>query len=335
MKTMNKLHLFSTALVTLALGVSPAFANESASVDSASRGAAREIAQEGVEAYQNEDYASALDRLERAYKVLRVPSLALWSGRALEQNGKLVEAAERYLEATRMTVDDGSERAVQEASQRDAKAAHDTLAPRIPKLVIEIDGAAAESVDVTVAGEPVSSSLLGIARPTNPGTFKVVGKVGSELVEEEVTLAEGEKQSVTLRFTGAGMAGEPETPLAEEPAPPEENPAKDSGTGARWQPIAGWSAIGLGGAGIIFGSVMGIVASGKRNSLDCVDNVCPAGTDTSSYDSARTMSSVGIIAGGVLAAAGVTLLLTAPPPSDRAYVAPYVGFTSLGLTGNF
>jgi hypothetical protein len=55
-----------------------------------------------VNAYLDEDYQLAESRLESAYAVLRVPSLALWSARALEKNGKLIEAARRYLEATKL-----------------------------------------------------------------------------------------------------------------------------------------------------------------------------------------------------------------------------------------
>src|SRR6187402_1280765 len=71
-------------------------------VDSATRGAARQLGYEGIQDYQREDYRAATDKLERAYKMLKAPSLALWSARALEKSGKFVEAAERYLEATRL-----------------------------------------------------------------------------------------------------------------------------------------------------------------------------------------------------------------------------------------
>src|SRR5688500_9280472 len=67
--------------------------------ESASVSAARALGTSGVEAYLDSRYEQATDELEKAYAILRVPSLALWSGRALEKRGRLVEAAERYAEA--------------------------------------------------------------------------------------------------------------------------------------------------------------------------------------------------------------------------------------------
>ena len=64
----------------------------------------------------------AEELLEKAYGALPAPSLALWSGRALEKNGKLVEASERYLEGTRAKLEAGGDQSVQEKAQAEAKA---------------------------------------------------------------------------------------------------------------------------------------------------------------------------------------------------------------------
>src|SRR5688572_33485949 len=97
-------------LISCALLVSrPTLAQE---VDDAARAAARKLGYAGIEAYQASDYKGALEKLDRAYQVLRAPSLGLWSARALLANGKLVEASERYLEVTRLGVT--GEKSVQE-----------------------------------------------------------------------------------------------------------------------------------------------------------------------------------------------------------------------------
>jgi hypothetical protein len=81
-------------------------------------------------------------------------------------------------------------------------------------------------------------------------------------------------------------------------------------------PIIGWTAIGVGGASLILGAVMGGLAMGKHGELS--DN-CPGGACASdqqdTLDSFRTfglVSTIGFIAGGVLAAGGVVILLVAP-----------------------
>jgi hypothetical protein len=58
-----------------------------AEVDDATRSSARELGYAGVEAFQASDYAAAHAKLDRAYRVLKAPSLRLWSARALETTG--------------------------------------------------------------------------------------------------------------------------------------------------------------------------------------------------------------------------------------------------------
>jgi hypothetical protein len=127
-------------------------------VDGAARAAARKLGYAGVEAYQANEYKEALDKLDKAYRVLKAPSLGLWSARALLANGRLVEASERYLEVTRLSVDSG-ERAVQERAKADARKELDALTPRIPSVVIRLEGAFASDVTLTIDGVAVSSAL--------------------------------------------------------------------------------------------------------------------------------------------------------------------------------
>lgn len=59
------------------------------------RSAGRKLAQDGVALLQQSKVEEASQKLEKAYELLKVPSVALWSARALEQRGLLVEASER------------------------------------------------------------------------------------------------------------------------------------------------------------------------------------------------------------------------------------------------
>jgi Tfp pilus assembly protein PilF len=114
-------------------------------VDEGSLAAARALGREGLDALDKKDFATALDRLQRAYQVVKAPSLAPWSARALEKNGKLVEAAERYLEATRLEATSG-DLATQKQARIDAASEREALLPRIPQLTLH-----APSSDVEVA----------------------------------------------------------------------------------------------------------------------------------------------------------------------------------------
>jgi uncharacterized protein HemY len=66
-------------------------------VDAATRFAVRKLGDAGVSAYRAGDYESASEKLEKAYELMPVPSLGLWSARALVQRGSWTQAAERYL----------------------------------------------------------------------------------------------------------------------------------------------------------------------------------------------------------------------------------------------
>jgi hypothetical protein len=57
--------------------------------------------------------------------------------------------------------------------------------------------------------------------------------------------------------------------------------------------------------------------------------------DVHSYNNMRIVSSVGFIAGGVLTAAGVTLLLTAPKQEAKPSAGIWVGPCSAGVHGEF
>src|ERR1700712_2816842 len=73
----------------------------------ASRSAARETASAGVAAFQRNDFAIASEKLEKAYRLLKVPSFGLWSARALVKTGHLVQAAERYHEVVQLGLSEG------------------------------------------------------------------------------------------------------------------------------------------------------------------------------------------------------------------------------------
>jgi len=305
-------------------------------VDSATRSAARDLGYEGVEAYEAGNYPVAMDRLERAYAVLKVPSLALWSARALEKNGKLVEASERYLEATRLTADAAWGKDVQKQAQEQAAEERAALLPRLAKLTVVIRGADPEAVVVTVNGAAVARALYEVGLPLNPGEALVTAVEGDQRVEAKVRVAEGGRPSVTLDFTPQVASVAPEAAAASSAGAPAE---QERGRGS-WQRTAGWIGIGVGGGALVFGAVTGILAIGKNSDLaaacDSQGN-CPNGQADAlaEYDALRAMSSTGLIAGAALAAIGCTLLVVAPKRESARFVSPYVGWATVGVRGAF
>lgn len=91
--------LVVSALALWLLAPLDAGAQGAAGADAAARAAARQLAQDGIEAFWAEKYSEAEDNLEKGYQLFPTPTLGLWSARARRQLGRWVEAAERYRDA--------------------------------------------------------------------------------------------------------------------------------------------------------------------------------------------------------------------------------------------
>jgi hypothetical protein len=308
-------------LLCLLLNALPAHAQAD---EATTRASARQLGTAGVEAYQAGSYAKASEKLEKAFRILKAPTLGLWSARALKATGNYVQAAERYLEVTRLEVT-GGDVAVQKRAMVDAATELESLRPKIPNLTIELKGAAARDVSVKLDGVDISTDLIGEPQPVNPGPHSIVVSRGDEQVTARISLSEGDSKTSVLELKPAtpDAAG---APAAGESGPASSPPSREasSGTDSASRPKASttrtlaWISLGVGGAGLALGGITGILALGKRKSIDdsenCNGDQCyPAEQPLAdSYNSLRTWSSVGFIAGGALAATGVVLLLAGP-----------------------
>jgi hypothetical protein len=123
------------------------------------------------------------------------------------------------------------------------------------------------------------------------------------------------------------------------PASPETAPQPTSSSGGPWKTV-GYVAGGIGVVGLAVGGVFGFLAMSEKGSHCDSNKTCDPGT----VDDLRTkasVSNVGLIAGGVLLAAGLTIVLVAPKGSQetaaKIRLAPSVGANGGGavLSGSF
>ena len=348
------LRVVALGMACLAVSV-PAVAQ--APVDAATKGAARNLSEQGVMDFQNQDYAAASEKLERAYTVLKAPAIGLWSARAFVKTNRLVEGYERYLETTRLK-GAGGDATKEEQARADAQVELAQLAPRIPTLVVQVEGGPPEEITVTVDGARLANVLLGEERPVNPGSHVLQAIRGDQKVMLQVQIAEGETRTAKLKLDPQPQepAVAPVTPplpiaavapsvapAAVRPAPVPPVTSDQSPPPAQTTSLVrtiGWVTLAVGGVGLGMGALTGALAIGKRETLDdsgeCRAELrCyPSQNDTvSSYNTLRTVSGVGLIAGGVLAATGVVLLLTAP--SEQRQLAMHAAPGSFELRGTF
>jgi tetratricopeptide (TPR) repeat protein len=338
--------------MVLALTVAAVWPGAALAIDDSAKGAARELANEAKRDLDAGRFADAGQKFRQAYEIAKVPTLAVWAARALARCGQLVAATELYRQAAHLVPNDLWLGNVQQQAQADAEKELGEIQPRIPRLRIRVEGAAATDVEVTIDEVRITSAMLGVEIPKDAGRRHIVGKQGGETVEQTIDLGEGEHKQAVLRF----KAAQAETPPARETdkarvvreerrdelitskvVPAEAQPAGSRGGAQRtW----GWVSVGVGAAGLLTGAVTGIVVlsdSGLRG--NCPNGVCnPAKVDSgslSTYNSLRNVSTVGFIVGGVGAAVGVTLLLWTPKYESEPRMALWLGPASAGVKGAF
>ena len=337
-------------LASLLMGT-PTWAADEALVSTA-----REVAKQGLIAYDAGRYEEAADKLIRAYDVVKVPTLALYGGRSLQKLGKLIEAAELFLEATQLEPS-GATREAQLEAQLEASREREALLPRIPRLLFQLEGATIEEVTIEVDSVALPQALVHEPRLVNPGEHLVRAMREDEEVSESVRVDEAEQKTVILRFPEpapkpapvAKPAAESQAAKNTEPAPslaptmPSRSAQVDyapaDGGPLRTLGIAG---LGLGAVGIMAGSIAGLLVLTQKKQLD--DEGCDEygrcywdqHERVDQYNRMRNVSTLGFVVGGVGLAAGVTLLVAAPEPQPTsAGVRPWVGIGQVGLDGRF
>jgi hypothetical protein len=334
------LALCATAVTTL---TSTARADEPSSAD---RATARTLAQEGYVALRDKDYSTAADRYTRALALVHAPTLLRDLARAQLGLGKLVDAHETYSLIIREGVAADAPPPWVKALE-DAKAEIAPLTPRLPWMTISVSGPAHPRV--TIDGAPIAEASLGVKRAADPGRHEIRAMAsGYYTAKKTILLHEGESIKIAFEL---------------EDAPPDAAPKDEEETGMVsvatvvdpvWRKPVTIGAFALGGAGIVVGSVTGILAMTKHNKLatDCPDANCttlPQKKEIDTYRALGMVSTIGFVAGGVGVGAGVVLLLVKPQTlvqqpteSDKPQPArtsfswsPFVGIGSAGVEGTF
>jgi hypothetical protein len=294
--------------------------------DDTARATARELAEEGGALYLSGQWAEALVKLDKAYAILRVPTLGHYSARCLESLGRWVEASERYLEVTKLPLPDRSPEPHKKA-QEDSARAREALLPRIPRLRIVIAGAEPSEVTLSVDGKPLAVAMVDVAFPVDPGAHQVRGVRRSQQVDESARLEEGEELRLELRFEPE--AREPAPPSQPRPAPAPRArslPVAPADDGPSSAAIGGYLALGLGGASLVAGIVTGsiLLATGASLDDDCVDAEClyRAEGDADTYNALRPTTTVTLAVGAAGVAAGLLLLFVVDDGEAAAVIGP-------------
>ncbi|MGA2450294.1 MAG: hypothetical protein ABTD50_16595 [Polyangiaceae bacterium] len=333
---------------------------------------ARVLGTEGVHLAESGDCAAAVPKLEAAERLYHAPTTLERLGECQVALGKIIAGSESLNRVVREPLATGAPQAFVAAQQR-ASQALAAARRRIGTLRLHIDGAPTSSVQVTVDGANVPSALFDASRPTDPGTHDVrAAAQGYRPVTTSVRVPEGSEANLVLRLepdptagtsapgpapvaalTPASPASAPPPPdntgpTASAPPPPSSPPAERtagaSGGGGR---IVGYVLLGVGGAGIVVGSVFGGLALGTKSSLDsaCLTKTaCPPSSqgDIDDLATRATISTIGFGVGVAGVLVGSVILATShsesPQVGARARgtrVSPWIGLGAAGVRGTF
>ncbi len=198
---------------TLCVAASVALASPAGAQSEADVALARQLATEGIKLWQGKKFAPALDKLQRAEALYDAPIHVVYIARCQVELGRLVEASEAYRKLARVQLAPNAPQAFKDAVEA-AEPELEKLEPKIPSLRIDVEPKGVNGLDVRIDGQAVSAAVIGLERPTNPGSHTVrVAAPGYEAAEKSVALEVGGKQAVQLTL----VAGAEPRPVAAKP----------------------------------------------------------------------------------------------------------------------
>lgn len=343
-----------TAALALAAGTltcfaaPAAFAQEQPQAENVA--AARSLGMQGIKQADAGDCAGAIENLSRAEALYHAPSILGRLGECQVKVGQIVLGTENLNRVVREQLAPNAPKAFRDAQER-AKGVLNAALPKIARLTIRVEPADAKP-QVSVGGTPLPAALIGVERPTDPGTHEIVASAPGYLEKKtSVTLGEGGAQQLALQLDKDPNALAPAATAAAAPvAAPTSVPPADASP--KKNNTLAYVALGVGGAGLLVGTITGLVALSKKSDLDCQGKACPS-SQQDALDSATTMAtvstvsfSVGLVGVGV----GVVLLLTGNSASKAGVdgpqlarrepqrglkVGPWFGSEAAGLQGSF
>jgi hypothetical protein len=353
----------------LLVGALPGVAWAQGQPSAADTALARNLAVEGIQLADKGDCVGAIPKLEKAEAIYHAPTILGRLGECQVAVGKIVAGTENLQRVVRQPLPDKPPAAFVQAQARARKVLEGPM-PKVAHLKIHVEMPAGAQPTITLDGEPVSLATLDLDRPADPGQHVVEARLqGYRNARADLALQPGGAGTASLRLDPeapgaapapaaaaapapyAAPAAQPYAPAAQPypaaqpvaPAPAAQPVGVDTGTGGGGK-TAGYVLLGVGGVGLVVGSAFGVMAMGKKSSLDgaCTGGKasCPATSqsDIDSMKSSATISTVGVGVGAAALVVGVILLATSGGGKEApraAKVEPWIGAGFAGARGVF
>ncbi|HEY1959007.1 MAG TPA: hypothetical protein VGH28_25515 [Polyangiaceae bacterium] len=273
---------------------------------------ARTLGTEGLRLAEQGDCRGAVDKLARAEQLHHAPTTLERLGECQVSLGHYVDGTESLRRVIRERLASDAP-AVFTAAQARARDALDKALAHLAKVRIDVVGPSASDVTLKIDGASVSNATLGVERPIDPGDHVVeASAAGFKRATGRVKVDAGGSGELKLTLEPAPVPVVVRQPNPTAPIAP--TPAPTTITKRNYAPAA--IALGLAGAGLAVGGVLGGVALAKKNDLvaACGGTACsasqkPAFDDLSTF---ATISTIGFVVAGVAAVVGIVLIAVAP-----------------------
>lgn len=310
---------FSLAIAAL-IGGAPARAEPTA----AERTVAETLFREAKKLMARGKIPEACEKLASSYKIDAAGGTLINLAMCHEVEGKTATAWTEFNEALSVAKKQGRKDRQKAASEHIA-----ALEARLSRLTITVPrSSSVAGLAVKIDGVAVADAALGTAIPVDPGDHVVSASAPEKkLWETKIALKEAQRQELTLPALEAAVNAPPPPP----PEPP------------RWPKPVGIAALGAGAVLLGVGTFFGVRAMslGSTVSEQCPQRMCsPDGLRAvSDGRSAANAANGTLIAGGVLAAAGVALVIVgvvAAPAGDAKRAARSIEIApAVGPGGSF
>ena len=293
------------------------------------------------------EWASACPKLEESQRLDPTPVAEFYLADCYEHTGRTASAWTTFLDLAASEHKNGGPKSAER--EKDARDRARSLEPKLTQLVIDVPAAVrVAGLVVKRDGGVVREGQWGAQVAVDPGKHTLEASAPGKKTWTTTEDVQGAGATVTIRVEALADAPvevppPPATPLSS-PATPSAAPASE-GSAASPLKTVGLVVGGVGVAGLVAGGIFGVIAISKNSSANSGHcggsfggaNECDATGVSLRSDAvnAGNVSTIALIAGGVLAAGGATMWLVAP--GGHVQAAPAVGTSGGGfiVRGNF
>lgn len=283
------------------------------------------------------EFAAACPLLDQSLRLDARDGTLFTLANCRDREGKMATALghyRKYLRAFAAMTGTTREKHVERAAIAESRVKE--LAAEVPSLKMVWSGGMPANTKILLDGAEVPAAL-DIVWELDPGEHRVEVMRAGAAPDTRVVVLERKKPTVLVDLTPKAAHG-PTLPGGDGEAPSSTNvgvpgqtigdvdkPPPDAPGASNVRRTSGFVALGVGGAGLLLGGVMGGLALSQKGTVDSECKAVSVGYDCSPAGRAAvdeivkygTPSTVGFIAGGVLAATGLVLILTAPKKEAR------------------